>query len=197
MRINRLALTTAAVLAAASPLMGQEHPHPAAQQKMAGMAAMHCGGGMAMMAEMHAGQSAMPGMMADSMRHNMMMDMKGGTMMMDMMGPPTPAMILNHKAGLGLSADQASRVEALQKRAETACAEHMRLAMESHHAADRLLEADSPDFTAYSAKMKEAAAHMAEGHIVMARAAVAARNVLTATQRQTLKDRMAQMHKRP
>lgn len=190
MRLHTLCLTAAAVLAAASPVLAQEHQHPQGQQRPGDMAAMHCGGGMGMgmMHEMPTGQRAMPGMRADSMRHSMMMDM---------MGPPTPAMILSHKGELRLSADQVSQLESLQKQAEPACAEHMRLGLESHRAANQLLEATSPDFTAYSAKLKEATAHMVEGHVGMARAAVAARAVLTAAQRQTLKDRMAQMHKQP
>lgn len=153
------------------------------------MAAMHCGSGMGM-GMMHGmpPSQAMPAMRSDSMRHSMMMDM---------MGPPTPAMILRHKGELRLSADQVSRLESLQKQAEPACTEHIRLGMESHRAANQLLEATSPDFTAYSTKLKEATAHMVEGHVAMARAAVAARAVLTAAQRRTLKDRMAQMHKQP
>lgn len=184
MRTHTLGLTAVIVLAAASPVFAQEHQHQPGQQRPADMAAMRCGGGMGMMHGMPSGQ-AMPGMRADSMH----------SMMMQMIGPPTPAMILSHKGQLGLSADQVSRLESLQKQAQPACAGHMRLGMESHRAANQLLEVASPDFAAYSAKLKEATAHLVEGHVAIARAAVAARSVLTAAQRQTLKDRMAEMHK--
>jgi Spy/CpxP family protein refolding chaperone len=124
----------------------------------------------------------------DSMQHRMMMEM---------MGPPSPAMILNHRADLGLTSDQVSRLEQLQRDAASACTMHMRLAMTTYQAANRLLEPAAPRFAAYSAKLKEAAGHMVEAHVAMAKAAVAARNVLTAAQRQTVKDRMAQMHQQP
>ena len=184
MRFQRLALAVSTALAVTSPTLAQQHQHPPGQAKRADMA-MHCGAGMAMMHGMAGAQHDMRGARADSMRHEMM----------DMMGPPTPAMILSHKAQLGLSADQVSRLEALQKEAEPACTEHMRLGMTTLQAANQLLEAATPDYTAYSAKLKEASAHMVEAHVEMAKAAVGARNVLTTAQRQTLKDRMAQMHK--
>jgi Spy/CpxP family protein refolding chaperone len=143
------------------------------------MVAMHCGGSMGKM---------MPGMRG------------GGPMMrgmMHMMGAPTPGMILQHRQRLSLSADQVSQLEAMQKQAQAACTKHMELAMATHNAANQMLEASSPDFAAYSAKMKEAAVHMAEGQVTMAKAAVEARNILTAAQRQTLKSLAEQMHKRP
>lgn len=196
MNTHRFALMAALALGAASPAMAQQHQHPATPAQAPDMAAMHCGGGMvAMMHGMPPGQRGMPGMRADSMMHVMPGMRAEG--MMAMMGPPTPAMILNHKGQLGLSAEQASRLEALEKEAEPVCSQHMRLGMTTHQTANQLLEAAEPDFSAYASQLKQATAHMVEGHVVMARAAVAARDVLTAAQRQTLKNVMEQMHKRP
>lgn len=191
MRMHRLTLTSALTIAVGSPLFAQQpqHQHQPTPASRGDMPAMHCGGGMAMMHGM-SGQHEMM-MRADSTRGGMMSGM------MDMMGPPGPAVILGHKTQLGLSAAQVTRLEALQKGAQPACAEHMRLGMAAMQDANRLLDAAIPDWSAYAAKLKEATAHMAEGHVAMARAAVAAREVLTAAQRQTLKDRAAQMHKQP
>ena len=47
--------------------------------------------------------------------------------------------------------------------------------MTAHQAANQLLEPAAPDFGAYSAKLKEATAHMVEAHVAMAKSAVAAR----------------------
>lgn len=178
MRINRLFLITGSALCVASPVVAQ-------QPEMSMMTAMHCGAGTAMMRGMAPGYRAMPDMSADSMHRMMMM----------MMGPPTPNMILSYRSQLGLSTDQMARLEALQKAAEPVCAEHMRLAMEAHRAANQMLEPASPDFMAYAAKLREMAGHIVEAHVTMAKAAVAARNDLTPAQRTTLKNLMAQMHR--
>jgi Spy/CpxP family protein refolding chaperone len=136
----------------------------------------------------------------------MMHDMRGGRgmpemggmagMMHEMMGPPTPAMILHHKTDLKLTDAQVSKLEALQKQAEPACRQHLQAGMTAHKAANTMLDAPSPDWNAYTAKMKEATAHMVEGVVPMAKAAVSARDVLTPEQRTTLKNLMEQMHKK-
>jgi hypothetical protein len=171
MRIFRLAFTAAIALGSTSPLIAQQHANPASGQ-MHDMAAMHCGSAM--------GTAAQRGMRADSMMQGMMPGMMHG--MMQMMGPPSPGMILSFKQQLGLSSDQVTRLETLQKQAEATCAEDMRLATTAHQAADKLLDASSPDLTAYTGKLKEASAHMVEGHVAMAKAAVEARTILTAAQ---------------
>ncbi len=187
MRNRTLFLTATAALAAAAPLPAQQHQPPTAANTMT---AMHCGGGMAMMRGPDTPQHQMRRMRADSMGTGMM-----GTSMMEMMGPPGPAAILRYKAQLNLTAAQVTRLEALKKDAETACTEHMRLGMTAHQAANQLLEAAAPDFAAYSAKLTEAAGHMVEGQVAMARAAVAARDVLTPSQRQALTHQLGSMHK--
>lgn len=152
------------------------------------MVAMHCGGDMAgMMSGMAMGQRGMPGMRGDTMMQRMMGDTAMHRMMMDMMGPPSPAMILGHKDQLGLSASQVTRLESLQSESEKACATHMNLAMTAHRAANQMLEANRPNFDAYAAKLKEATGHMVEAMVVTAKAAVNARDALTASQRETLK----------
>lgn len=186
MRIHRLALTLAIALGAGSPVVAQQHPDPPTAPGH-DMAALHCGAGMSGMTQgMPSGQHAMPGMRAEGMMHGMM----------DMMGPPTPAMILHHKQQLGLHAAQVTRLEALQNEAQPACMRHMHLGMTAHQAANQLLDGAAPDFAAYAGNLKEATAHMVEGHVAMAKAAVAARDVLTAAQRQTLKSLLEQMHKK-
>jgi Spy/CpxP family protein refolding chaperone len=165
----------ALALGAASPIAAQQQQQHASG-KTPTMAAMHCGARGMMMQKMH----------SDSMRG-----------MMAMMGPPTPGMLLHHKQQLNLSAEQVNKLETLQKQAEAACSEHMRLGMEEHRAANQLLQAGSPDFAAYTARMKQAAAHMAEGHVAMAKAGVEARALLTPEQRESLSGMMEKMHKRP
>lgn len=197
MQKRRLALVIATALGVSSPVLAQEHKHPSTGTQAPDMAAMHCGGGMAvMMQDMTSGKHAMPGMRSDTMMAGMM-DRMHKMGMMDMMGPPGPAMILQHKNELSLSDAQVTRLEALQKEAQPACTRHMQLAMTTHKAANQVLDAAAPNFAAYTAKLKEATGHMAEGHVAMAKAAVAARKVLTATQRQALKNQMKMMHKKP
>lgn len=200
MRMLAFASTAALALGAASPLLAQENQYPQPPMQMPDMAAMHCGGGMGDMMHGMAGMMyRMPGMRADSMMRDTMRNMMPFMMrsmmrdMMSMMGPPTPGMILDYKDQLKLTPDQVTRLTALQKQAETTCREHMRLGMEAHQAANRLLEADKPDFMAFTAKLKEAAGHMVEAHVAMAKAAVAARGDLTTAQRQTVKDLVQQM----
>lgn len=105
---------------------------------------------------------------------------------MAMMGGPPPQMLLQHREALGLSADQVSRLEALQVRARETAMPHMQPAMQTHTAAAELLKADAPDFQGFEAKLREAADHMVRAHVAMARVAVDARRVLTPEQRDGL-----------
>ena len=157
------------------------------------MVAMPCGGGMAMPGMSQArGRAAMRGMPMDSAMHRMM----GSSDMTAMMGPPSPAMILEHRDQLKLTSAQVTRLTALQRQAEPECTKHMNLAMAAHMTANRMLGAAAPDFDVYATRVREASAHMADGHVVMAKAAVSARQLLTASQRQTLEDLMDQMHEK-
>jgi Spy/CpxP family protein refolding chaperone len=98
-----------------------------------------------------------------------------------MMGGVSPAMLLGHADALKFSADQVQRLEAL--RDQSAGPAHMEGAMAAHRQAAELLRAEQPDLAAYEAKLREAADHMVQNHISMARTSVAARAVLTPEQR--------------
>lgn len=99
-----------------------------------------------------------------------------------MMGGPPPHLLLQHREALELSAEQVTRLEALQERARETAMPHMQPAMQAHMAAAELLKGDSPDFEGYEAGVREAADHMVLAHVAMARVAVDARGVLTAEQ---------------
>lgn len=99
-----------------------------------------------------------------------------------MMGGPHPQMLLHHGEALELTSAQVSQLEALRDEAKETAMPHMRPAMEAHREAAELLQADSPDFQAYEAKLREAADHMVRAHAGMARVGVQARQVLTEEQ---------------
>lgn len=99
-----------------------------------------------------------------------------------MMGGPHPQMLLNHGEALGLTSDQVGQLEALRDEAKETAMPHMQPAMQAHGEAADLLKADSPDFQAYEAKLREAADHMVRAHAGMARVGVQARQVLTEEQ---------------
>ena len=105
---------------------------------------------------------------------------------MAMMGGPHPEMLLHMRDSLSLSADQVSRLEALRDQSRDSATPHMQPAMQAHMAAAALLEAAAPDFTAYEARLREAADHMILAHPAMVRTTVGAREVLTAAQRSKL-----------
>lgn len=201
MRTYKLALSTAIILGAAAPGFAQQ-PRPAAPAARGpAVASMHCGDMSGMMPGMGdmGGMGAMNRMHRDSMRRGMggMAGMTGMSGMMDSMGPPMPGMLLMHKDQLKLTTAQVSKLTTLQTQAENACAAHMKLAMTAHQSAAKMLDASAPDFDAFAAKLREAAGHMIEGHVAMARAAVAARQELTAEQRQTLSTLAKSMHRNP
>lgn len=112
---------------------------------------------------------------------------------MAMFGGPPPHMLLAHGEALELNADQVSRLEALQARVAEMAEPAMQRAMESHMAAAALLEGDAPDFQGFEARLREAAEHVVEGHVAMARVAVEARQVLTPEQRTRLEGLMDEM----
>jgi hypothetical protein len=123
--------------------------------------------------------------------HGQQQNMSGMQICMEMLGGPPPAMILQHREQLGLSADQVTRLESIQ--APAAAASHMQPAQAAHQAAAALLKTPSPDFSAYEAKLREAANHMVLAHTAMARAAVQARAVLNADQRTRLESAIRDM----
>ena len=118
----------------------------------------------------------------------------GMPMMMPMeMMATTPAMLLRMRQQLGLTADQAGRLEALQRSTEAAHQQHMSAAMQPMRDANAILQGDHPDFNRYEAAVRQAAEHHVAAHVAMARAAVDGRAVLTGEQRARLHGAMDSM----
>ncbi len=164
-----LALTLA--LLATAPASAQEHPqHPQQDQ--------HQGHDMKGM-EGHGMQGMHQGQMGMGQGH--CMAMMGG-----MMGKANPVMALHHAEALGLSEEQVSELKDRMASAHEAGMSHMRLAMETRASAEELLDADTPDLAAYEARLENAAGHMVQAHVAIARAGVDARTVLTPEQRAQL-----------
>lgn len=169
-------LTIAAALTSAVPLAAQERPlgQPA---DSAGQHDMMAPGMMEMMS---------PGMM------QRMHGMGGPGSMMGMMdGGMTgmsagPAMILRLEESVELTDDQVARLEALHESAQSEMRQHMMQGMQTMRAAQELLDGDSPELSAYEARLREAANHMVLAHTAMARAAVDARALLSPEQRERL-----------
>lgn len=135
-----------------------------------------------------------PGMM-EMMSPGMMQRMHGmggpgGTMgMMDggMMGTAGgPAMLLRLEESLELTDDQVARLEALHESAQTEMRQHMMQGMQTMRSSHELLDGESPELSAYEARLREAANHMVLAHTAMARAAVDARALLTPEQQERL-----------
>lgn len=177
--MRRKLLSTLALVAAlaASPLAAQGHGH--AMQADSGAAGMMQGGAgmmggmMQMMQRMHGQSGMMPGMM-------------GGGMMGGMMGMSGPGMVLRLREFLALTDDQVSRLEALQDSATTEARQHMMQGMQAMRGASGLLAPSSTDLDAYAARLREAADHMVQARLAMARAGVASREVLTDDQLERL-----------
>lgn len=131
------------------------------------------------------------------MSHGMMcMHMMGGDMNMGMAmmsGTPTPGMILRAADALELTAEQKTRLEAIQTQSAGTSQPHMQQMMDAHQRAVQALEGDSADLAAYESAMEQAADQMVTMHVAAARAGVDARAVLTPDQRAKLKNTTAMM----
>lgn len=113
-----------------------------------------------------------------------MMQMDG---MMEMMAiQASPQMILRMREALHLTDPQVQRIETIQNGVRQGHQSHMHAALLAMQEAQRLLEADSPDWPRYEAQLREASDHHVQAHVAMARASVDARNVLTVEQRERL-----------
>lgn len=125
----------------------------------------------------------------DNGAHDMAM-MRGGNMQhcMAMMGGPHPQMLLHHQETLELTPAQVNQLEDLRQQAEQAVRPRMQPAMQAHMAAAQQLRGESPDLQAYEEKLREAADHMVQAHVGMARIAMQSREVLTAEQQAELKE---------
>ena len=105
---------------------------------------------------------------------------------MDMMTGASPGMLIQHRQELSLSDDQVRRLEVIRTRTEASARTHMQPAMQAHMAAAAVLESNSPNLQTYEARLREAADHMVQVHVALARGAVEARQVLNAEQRTRL-----------
>ncbi len=114
-------------------------------------------------------------------------------MCMAMMGGASPAVLLQHREALGLSQSQVQRLERLQNEVRMSVMPHMQPGMQAHAAAAEVLKADTPDFAAYEARLREAADHMVRTHVALARVGVEARKVLTAEQRNRVSNLQGEM----
>lgn len=130
-----------------------------------------------------------PGMMQGGMMQ--MMHGQGGLMMGMAMGPD---MILRLRDSLELTEDQVGQLETLRDSVRSPLRQHMVQGTVGMHAASELLTSDSPDLDAYATRLREAASHMVQAHVAMARAAVEARQVLTPEQRERLSQARQMMH---
>lgn len=121
--------------------------------------------------------------------HDMGM-MQGGSMQhcMAMMGGPHPQMLLHHQEALELTPAQVSQLEDLRQQAGEAVRPRMQPAMQAHMAAAQQLRGESPDLQAYEENLREAADHMVQAHVGMARVAMQAREVLTPEQQAELRE---------
>ena len=136
----------------------------------------------------------MHGMMMGMTGHDMMRSQQGEghAMMRDQRGSRTGGMMndsslmVHMKSQLGLSDEQMQKLRTIQQRSCAAAQPHMRLAMRAHQAAMQALQRDNPDMGAYKGQLDQAAEHMVQAQVEMAKGMVEFRNSLTTEQRRKL-----------
>lgn len=161
-----IAALTVALALVGSPLAAQQHGHGVSSDSggapmgmMQGQTGM-MGGGMMQMMQMMQGQHGMMGGM-----------LAGG-----------PAMILQLRGSLDLTDDQVARLEALRDSARSEMRQQTHQGMQAIQAASRQLAPATTDLEAYATGLRQAAEHIIQAHIALARAGVEARSVLTEEQ---------------
>ena len=163
-----LALLVAALLAlpvAGAAQQGQQHRHGQQQEAQGGQ---------------------MRGMMG--MQQGQMMGMHGPMMgMMGMMAGPSPAMILQQREALELTAEQVQELEALEERLAKARAGHMESMQTLHQRLAEQAQGPDLDLEAYESSLRSLADEQIAMQMAMARAGQEAREVLTAEQREKLR----------
>ncbi len=126
-------------------------------------------------------------MQRDSMRSHMPRHMGGRGMMKHGMGmgmmPSAPGNLLRHRAVLGLTVQQVTRLAALHDAATTAHDAAAAQARRHHKALAGVLKTSTPDTAAAGRHFQAAHAAMGEAHWAQLRAAGLARAVLTDVQR--------------
>ena len=168
MRNRWMAVTTALLALAATPVLAQQHQHGQPQQA----------------------DTARTGMMGGMT--GMMQSMTGTMGMMESM-LPSPAMLIHAADMLALTPDQRQRIQQLAASAGEEHQRHMQAAMDARRRAAFTLDTEHPDLNAYAAAFREGTEHMALAHIGMTRAALDAHSVLTSAQRDKLKNATALM----
>lgn len=132
-------------------------------------------------------------MMGQGMMGGGMMQMMGQGMGMMGTGGPSPAMILRMGNALALTDKQRSQLEAIRDEHQADATPMMSDMRSAQREAMDALAGDSPDLEAYEAALRAGANRMIEAHVAMARAAVEARSVLTAEQRDQLEGGMSML----
>ena len=127
------------------------------------------------------------GMMGNGMMSAEVMDMMGHGVGMMATGGPGPETILRMGDALNLTAEQRSRLQAIQTEYTDSVLPLMAGVREAHESAAAALEGESPDFEAYERALREGAEQMVQAHVAIARAATEARDVLTDEQRERLR----------
>lgn len=185
--MKRRLIPIAVAILTGSPLVAtaQQQTRPMRMQNQSSMA---CPMGM------HGMMMGMMGMMGNDMMrseqgqgHAMMRGQRGNRTdgMMD-----DSSMMAHMKSRLGLSDEQVKKLRTIRQRTCAAAQPHMRLAMQAHHAAMQALQGDNPDMAAYKGQLDQAARHMVEAQLEMAKGMVEFRNSLTTEQRR----KFDQMH---
>ena len=143
---------------------------------------------------MHGMMMGMMGMMGNDMMRPQqgqgpaMMRGQRGNRMGGMMNDSS--LMVRMKSQLGLSDEQMQKLRTVHQRTCAAAQPHMRLAMQAHRAAMQALQSDNPDMAAYEGQLDQAAKHMVEAQVEMAKGMVEFRESLTAEQRR----KFDQMH---
>lgn len=188
---RRMLVLGAALLLAAPGLSAQGGAMPGQQRgAMQGMQGMMGGGGGMGMGMGGMMQMMGQGMTGAGMMGSGMMGMMGQGMGMMTTGGPGPVAILSMGDALGLTADQRSRLEAIQTEYGNTMGPLMTQAMDAQRRAADALQGDAPDFDAYKRALREGTDQMIDAHVAMARAAFEARQVLTEEQRTRLQSGM-------
>jgi hypothetical protein len=135
----------------------------------------------------------MGGMMGQGMVGSGMMGMMGQGMGMLATGGPGPAALLRIRDALELTDEQVSTLESMRADLQGQMQGRMTAMMTAHQATAAALNSETPNWDAYQGNLETAADLMVQTHVMIARAARDARDVLTDEQRETLEARGTQM----
>ena len=139
-------------------------------------------------------QSSMPCDMRALMMGPMMHGRMSGEMGEHRMGGMRndSSMMAHMRTDLGLTDAQVQQLRDMHQRACAAAAPHIQMAMQAHQAAMQALTGDNPSIDHYEDNLDQAAKHMVEAMVEVAKQVIAFRSTLTPDQRQ----KWDQMHQR-